>query len=46
MTYLDLLTDKKTIIIEDITAALAYIDDQLKTLQQITDEEGKILTDE
>jgi len=43
MTYLDLLTDKKTIIIDDITAALAYINDQLEALQQINIQEGQIL---
>jgi len=43
ITYLDLLTDKKTIIIDDITAALAYINDQLEALQQINIQEGQIL---
>lgn len=41
MTYIETQINKRTMILEDVSAALAYVEDQLNALRSMAEEEAE-----
>ena len=42
MTYIETQRNKRTMILDDVTAALAYVEDQLNALRVIAEQEAEL----
>lgn len=42
MTYIETQRNRRTMILDDVTAALAYVEDQLNALRVIAEQEAEL----